>query len=107
MSEVSFLPICDEDQDSLVMDTVPVLEPKETDNLGEAVGEKPDLCSLLEVAIDNVVIDASGSFLIQKTQGDNKLEYSILKEIKGVTMVDIMAGEFRSFCVKVDLKGQG
>ena len=60
-----------------------------------------------DATINDIVVEQSGSFLIQKTRGDNEPEYSALKEIKGIPVVDIKVGALRAFCVRIGLKGQG
>ena len=73
----------------------------------ELVDPKDIKCPLDDPTIDDVVIEQKGSFLIQKTRGDNKPEHSALKEIKGISIIDIKVGALRSFCVKIGLKRQG
>ena len=57
--------------------------------------------------MDDVVIDPDHLCLAQKWHGKNKLIYTNVKEIKGISITDVKVALLRRFCVKIELKGQG
>ena len=81
--------------------TLSELSVNDDDDVVEILDAKDVKSPLDDATVDDVVIEQGGSFLIQKTRGDNEPEHSALKEIKGLPILDIKVGALRAFCVKI------